>query len=135
MVQLSPPPLLKERLFALFSFRWLGRSTGGVSGDVSACDCCSGGVLLCNRKPCAYSQKANKFPFRLSTQCLQLRCPPPLQYPHFGLLSTAAVVRLSVVVICQQFPSSPFSPLSYLLSSLSSLLSLLSALLSLLSAL
>ena len=41
---------------------------------------CSVGELLRNRKPCAYNQKVNKFPFRLSAQCLQLRCSPPPQY-------------------------------------------------------
>ena len=59
--------------------------------------CLSVGVLLCNRKPCAYSQKANRFSFRLSTQCSQLCCPPPLQLSHFGRLKPAAAVRLSVV--------------------------------------
>ena len=56
--------------------------------------CCSVGVLLRNRKPCAHSQKANKFSFCLSAQCLQLRCPPPLQPSHFGRLSTAATARI-----------------------------------------
>ena len=47
---------------------------------VCAVSYCSVGELLRNRKPCAYNQKVNKFPFRLSAQCLQLRCSPPPQY-------------------------------------------------------
>ena len=39
-------------------------------------------------------KKANKFPFRLSTQHLQLRCPPPL-LALLGLLSASAAVRIS----------------------------------------
>ena len=40
--------------------------------------CWSVGVLLRNHKPCADSLKVNEFPFCLSAQRLQLRCPPPL---------------------------------------------------------
>ena len=35
-VQLSPPPLQKDGFFRLFSFRWLGRSTGGGVAELSA---------------------------------------------------------------------------------------------------
>ena len=53
------------------------------------------GELLRNYQYCAYSQKANKFPFRLSTQHSQLRCPPTL-LSLLGLLSTAAAVRVTM---------------------------------------
>ena len=69
---------------SLLGFRLI-KELGQLVAVWQTCLCsvrCSVVVLLRNRKPCANSQKVNNFPFSLFAQCLQLRCPPPLQLSH-----------------------------------------------------
>ena len=49
----------KSDLVALFSFRWLGRSTGGVSGDLSAW-----WLLFAVANSCLYKMLCLKMNFR-----------------------------------------------------------------------
>ena len=73
---LSAPP--RRRLFVVFFF-FVRRALVQLVAPRQTClRCWSVGVLLRNYKPCADSLKVNKFPFCLSAQCLQLRCPPTL---------------------------------------------------------
>ena len=79
---LNPPPV---RGTYILWCDWAGDCSNSEPSSVSRwrcgrliCKSISVGELLRNYQHCADSQKANKFPFILSSQRLQLRCSPPL---------------------------------------------------------
>ena len=78
-------PTKSRRLFKSSFFVLVAESVQLVAPRQTCRRCISVGELLRNNKPCANSQKVNKFPFRLSAQCLRQSRPPTLYLARSAL--------------------------------------------------